>query len=86
MPCSLSGIWYLKFIHKRIVADLSEISSLAYISKLAVLTAPIALMSQLHRGESFLTFLSANACVDLLEKVMKIFMAVLTLTAIFFLC
>lgn len=83
MPCSQCGIWYLKFIHVQIVAALSETISLAYISKLAVLTAPTALMSWLHRGERFVIFLSAKAYVDLIEKVMKIFMAVLTLTAIF---
>lgn len=83
MPCSLGGIWCFKFIHKRIEADLSEIISLAYISKLAVLTAPTALMGRLHRGERFLIFLSANACVDLIKKVMKVFMEVLSLTAIF---
>lgn len=64
MPCPLSRILYLKLIHIRTVAALSESVSLAFISKLVVLTAPTALMSRLHRGEGFLIFLSANAYVE----------------------
>lgn len=74
MNCNLKH----KFIHIRISA-LSESIILAYISKRAVVTAARALMNLLHRGEFFL---SAKAYVDLIEEVMKIFMAVLTLTAI----
>lgn len=58
--------------------------SLAYISKLAVLTASTALLSQLRKGETFVILLSAKAYEDLLENVMKIFVKFLTLTAFFF--
>lgn len=58
--------------------------SLAYISKLAVLTASTALLSQLRKGERFVILLSAKVYEDLLENVMKRFVKFLTLTAFFF--